>query len=210
METAAVQTYYVQIPFTELEDYLQNTASTEEVNYIEVTDIAAEALSEPDGPLCTLLNESGKKVALKLPETVEDLYIMPNCFEGCTALVSLAAIPDGVVEIPYCFYGCTNLIKAPKIPDSITCMGGCFSKCTSLTEAPEIPDSVTDMRICFSGCTSLIEVPTMPRGVMDTNDCFNNCTSLTAGSITVPASELVNYQANASDVGADPAWFKSE
>lgn len=85
-----------------------------------------------------------------------------------------------------------------------------FSGCSGLTSIV-IPDSVTTISgAAFSECTSLIEVPTMPRGVMDTNDCFNNCTSLTAGSITVPAAELVKYQTRAAEMGADPAWFKSE
>ena len=55
---------YIKVPFAKLQHYLHNTASAEEVNYIEVTDIEAEALSgkhhnEPS-PLGARLQASGK------------------------------------------------------------------------------------------------------------------------------------------------------
>ena len=111
--SAATSQKYTKVPFAELQAYLQNTASAEEVNYIEVTDIEAEALSsDTDGSyfgyrapseLGEILREHDKPVALKLPGTVKNLQSMQNCFIDCTTLVSLAAIPDGVTSISYCF-----------------------------------------------------------------------------------------------------------
>ena len=71
METSAAQTY-TKVPFAELQDYLQNTASITDVNYIEVTDITAAKLSGKEiSPLGKILKASGKQIALKLPITQE-------------------------------------------------------------------------------------------------------------------------------------------
>lgn len=71
METPAAQTY-TKVPFAELQDYLQNTASITDVNYIEVTDITAAKLSGKEiSPLGKILKASGKQIALKLPITQE-------------------------------------------------------------------------------------------------------------------------------------------
>ena len=71
METPAAQTY-TKVPFAELQDYLQNTASITDVNYIEVMDITAAKLSgKKISPLGKILKASGKQIALKLPITQE-------------------------------------------------------------------------------------------------------------------------------------------
>lgn len=190
---------YTKVSFAKLSKYLAHTASAEEVNYIEVTDIEAEALSgkhhnEPS-PLGARLQASGKHVALKLPETIENLYSMQNCFYGCTDLVSVAAVPKGVMEMTCCFAfcesltkasvfpayvvnmcacfaGCTSLIKAPALPADITSLAFCFADCKSLTKAPAIPDSVTRIDECFRGCERLTEIPRMPKGITRAADCF--------------------------------------
>mgnify|MGYP000219601474 FL=1 len=149
---------YTKVPFAELQAYLQNTASAEEINYIEVTDIEAAALFNDNRDLKTvehpsllgkILKQSGKKVALKLPKTVENLYSMHNCFYGCTNLVSLESIPEGITDMNYCFHACTSLIKSPVIPKGVKRMYGCFSDCTNLMEAPAIPNGVEIMLGCF-------------------------------------------------------------
>ena len=60
---------YTKVPFAKLSKYLAHTASAEEVNYIEVTDIEAEALSgkyhDKPSPLGARLQASGKHVAFK-------------------------------------------------------------------------------------------------------------------------------------------------
>ncbi len=155
MKTPAAQTY-TKVPFAELQDYLQNTASITDVNYIEVTDITAAKLSGKEiSPLGKILKASGKQIALKLPKSIENLHSMENCFSGCTALSLLAAIPDSVTNMSCCFRNCESLIKAPVIPDSVTNMGHCFSGCTNLAKAPVIPHSVTSISCCFLGCSSL-------------------------------------------------------
>ena len=210
METPAAQTY-TKVPFAELQDYLQNTASITDVNYIEVMDITAAKLSgKKISPLGKMLKESSKPIALKLPESIENLHSMENCFSGCTALSLLAAIPDSVTNMSCCFRNCESLIKAPVIPDSVTDISWCFSGCTGLTEAPVIPDNVTNLRSCFSYCINLTKVPRLPKKLTDRIRCFVGCTSLTAGSITVPASELEKYRENASEMNASSEWFKSE
>ena len=91
---------YTKVPFSKLRRYLNKNASAEDVNYIEVTDIAAAKLSgKKISPLGKILEASGKPIALKLPEMIEDLHSMENCFFGCTTLISLAAFPSGVTSI---------------------------------------------------------------------------------------------------------------
>ena len=103
METRAVQTY-VTVPLSKLRGYLNKNASIEDVNYIEVTDVAAAKLSGKEiSPLGKILKESGKKIALKLPETVENLNTMKNCFSGCFSLISLAVLPSGITNLSGCF-----------------------------------------------------------------------------------------------------------
>ena len=214
---------YTKVPFAELQAYLQNTASAEEVNYIEVTDIEAAALFiddenwenlenfEKPSLLGKILKQSGKEVALKLPKTVENLYSMHNCFWGCSTLVSLEAIPEGVVDMSYCFNKCTSLVEAPALPDSVTNMHCFFKDCTSLTAVPNIPDSVTDMRSCFNGCTSLTSV-TLKCGYLDGkfNYAFDGCSRLSTGSIKVPADSLDDYKDNADKMKAKAEWFAKD
>lgn len=186
MNTTAPQ-MYTQVPFAKLQDYLHHIASAEAVNYIEVTDIDAEALSvhaedseytDEQSPIGSILKKCGKKVALKLPKTVKYLQSMKNCFSGCTGLVSLAAIPEGVKDLKLCFADCESLIEAPVIPESVMYMGGCFQNCKSLSTASVLPSGVTDIKFCFAGCESLTEVPVIPESVMYMGGCFEHCTNL--------------------------------
>ena len=184
MSTATSQTY-TKVPFAELQAYLQNTASAEEVNYIEVTDIEAETLaSDTDGSSFGYRAPSGFGEVPALPVSITGLF---NCFSGCKSLK-----------------------KAPAIPEHVTSMLRCFSGCKSLTEAPIIPAGVIDMYGCFENCTSLTNVPNLPKGIVRMTDCFSGCAPLTAGSITVSHSELEYYREYAAEIGADPAWFQSE
>ena len=181
---------YTKVPFAELQAYLQNTASAEAINYIEVTDIEAEALFiddenwenlenfEKPSLLGKILKQSGKKVALKLPKTVENLYSMHNCFWGCSTLVSLEAIPEGVVDMSFCFEACISLIKSPVIPKGVRDMTCCFFDCKHLLKAPIIHQGVEDMSQCFFGCINLMEAPAIPNGVVNMFRCFSNCISI--------------------------------
>ena len=62
----------------------------------------------------------------------------------------------------------------------------------------------------FENCTNLTNVPNLPKGIVHMTDCFSGCENLTAGSITVPHSELEYYREHAAEIGADPAWFQNE
>ena len=189
---------YTPVAYDKLAEYLANTASATDVNYIEVTGLQAKHLKGNDSdehdpkpsPLGAILQaHPTKKVALKLGGSVSALMDMPLCFYKCTSLVGVAAIPKGIKDMTDCFDSCTSLTQAPVLPESAKNMNGCFRDCTSLTKAPAIPKGVKDMEMssCFSSCKSLTQAPTIPEGVKDMKGCFRDCTSLTEVP-AIPAS----------------------
>lgn len=130
MSTATSQTY-TKVPFAELQAYLQNTASAEEVNYIEVTDIEAETLaSDTDGSSFGYRAPSGFGEVPALPVSITGLF---NCFSGCKSLTEAPIIPAGVIDMYGCFENCTNLMNVPNLPKGIVRMTDCFSGCEPLT-----------------------------------------------------------------------------
>ena len=188
---------YTLVAYDKLAEYLANTASATEVNYIEVTGLQAEHLKGDNSdehdpkpsPLGAILQaHPTKKVALKLGGSVSALMDMPLCFYNCTSLVGVAAIPKGVQDMTDCFDSCKSLTQAPVIPKGVTKMSGCFRDCTSLTKAPAIPKGVENMNNCFASCTNLTQAPAIPEGVKDMSYCFRKCTSLTKAPASIPAS----------------------
>ena len=174
---------YEPVSVSDLSNYLQNTASSTDVNKIEVQGLTAADLNgnswNDASPLGKILEaNSDKKVALKFGGKIEGLTDMSYCFSGCKSLTQAPEIPSGVTNMEGCFFGCTSLAQAPAIPTGVTNMHGCFSGCTSLTQAPAIPTGVTYMDVCFRGCTSLTQAPAIPTGVTDMSWCFYGCTKL--------------------------------
>ena len=212
-------TKYKKVGYGTNGDDLKNCLTTaspasDGIYYIEVTGLKAEHLkgTYPNpGPLGQILKDNPtKKVALKLPKTVEGLTDMSSCFQQCTNLVQVRNIPDGVTnmnncftecsslteapaippsvqDITQCFNRCSSLVKAPAIPQGVTNMQNCFYDCTNLKEVPAIPDTVTNMRQCFMNCGSLTKVPAIPANVTDMLSCFEGCTSLTEAPV-LPAN----------------------
>lgn len=189
---------YTSVSFTNLNAYLKDTASSADINYIEVTgltaaDLKGDASSYPfkPGRLGKILNDNlTKKVALKLSEV------------------------SGLTDMSCCFYGCESLIQAPAIPSSVTNMEQCFYGCKSLTQAPVIPNGVTDMRYCFYGCEKITAVTLKCNynsqqidGIPAFNYAFKDCKKLTANSIKVPAGQLQTYKDNAGMMGTTADRF---
>ncbi|MGP1459106.1 MAG: leucine-rich repeat domain-containing protein [Treponema sp.] len=190
-------TMYAKVKFSELETYLQSKAQASKTNYIEVTDLTKEDMkgeTTQSGKLGDALKKhSDKKVALKRGSGITDLTDMANCFRGCTNLVSLHEVPEGVTTIKYCFESCTALTEVTVLPSSLTAMDHAFEKCSAFVKAPAIPSNVTEMENCFSQCTSLVTAPTIPQKVESLDNCFVGCKKLT----TVPAiPESVKYMRN--------------
>ena len=185
---------YATVPFGEngkdLKDYLQKLPAGSTVHKIEVTGLKKEDLigSGDAGPLGKILKEnSTKKVALKLPKTIDGLTDMSACFYGCTNLVQAPELPATVTNMNSCFKGCTGLTHVPELPAAVTDMSYCFAKCTGLTQSPKIPAAVTKMRFCFEGCTGLSQAPALPATVENMNGCFTGCTGLIQPPV-IPAS----------------------
>lgn len=185
---------YATVPFGEngkdLKDYLQNLSAGSTVHKIEVTGLKKEDLigAGDASPLGTILKDnSTKKVALKLPKTIDGLTDMSACFYGCTNLVQAPEIPATVTNMNSCFKGCTGLTHVPELPAAVTDMSYCFAKCTGLTQSSKIPAAVTKMRFCFEGCTGLSQAPALPATVENMNGCFTGCTGLIQPPV-IPAS----------------------
>ena len=157
---------YTPVAFAKLKEYIQQLPPGDTVHKIEVTGLKKEHLNDSgSGSLRSILHFGlNKKVALKLPKTVEGLTDMSNCFLECENLVSVANIPSGVLDMKDCFYGCIRLKTAPVIPYGVLQMSYCFKDCKSLT-------SVT----LKCGCTPYFF-----------EDTFKDCDALGVGSIKVP------------------------
>ena len=134
---------------------------------------------ETMGKLARTIQNSQKKVALILPDSIPELDSMFQCFYECEYLVSLENIPSGVTSIRECFKGCKNL-----------------------TKAPVIPSNVTNMHTCFKDCAKLKGVK-INRGYADSFaiQAFTGCISLELGGIKVPRGQLTLYQNNAYNMG---------
>ena len=206
---------YTEVPYGKLAAFLAN-ASENEVNYIEVTDISAADLtgtyaSPPNpGPLGALLNNnSSKKVALKLPNSISGLTDMSACFSQCENLVSLENFPSGVTDMRACFYGCENLTTVPAIPATVTSMMECFRYCRSLTTVPNIPSEVYDMTRCFQYCEKLQSIKMNCSYGVNFNGAFSGCDALPNGGIKVPLLQLAIYKNNAGTMGTTKEKFSA-
>ena len=158
---------YTPVAHDKLKEYIQKLPAGDTVHKIEVTGLKAEHLNgnNGSGSLRSILHFGlNKKVALKLPKTVEGLTDMSNCFLECENLVSVANIPSDVHEMRGCFQGCIRLKTAPVIPYGVISMTDCFRGCKNLT-------SVT----LKCGCTPYFF-----------EDTFKDCDALGVGSIKVP------------------------
>ena len=157
---------YTPVAHSKLKEYIQKLPPGDTVHKIEVTGLKKEHLNDSgSGSLRSILHFGlNKKIALKLPKTVEGLTDMSNCFLECENLVSVANIPSGVHEMRGCFQGCIRLKTAPVIPYGVISMTDCFRGCKNLT-------SVT----LKCGCT--------PDWFEDT---FKDCDALGVDSIKVP------------------------
>ncbi len=168
----------IPVKYSELEDWLSNTASSSEINYIKITEIPKEALegpwsgysydwSELDKKICN----SDKKVFLQLElKNNEELKEIPNsAFIGCTNLVGIN-LPTSLTSIGWkAFEGCKNLVNIN------------ISDCTSLSKIG---------KEAFYGCSSLTSID-LPASLSSIRDAaFGACMSLT--SITV-ADDNTNY-----------------
>lgn len=178
---------YATVPFGEngkdLKEYLQKLPADSTMHKIEVTGLKKEDLIGGSGdasPLGKILKDnSTKKVALKLPQTIDGLTDMTLCFYGCTNLVQAPELPATVTTMRSCFQNCTGLIQSPALPAAVTDMSYCFAGCKGLTQVPKLPDAVKNMRYCFEGCKGLAESTALPAAVENMSGCFSGCTGLT-------------------------------
>ena len=208
---------YTPVAYADLRNHLTTAQpASDKIYYIEVTgltapDVKGNFISDSASPLGQILNSNRqKKVALKFG-TIPNVTYMIGCFNGCTSLVQVSDIPEGVAYMSSCFSGCTKLEHVPNIPNSVTDMSFCFGDCTKLERVPNIPDGVKDMEYCFYGCTSLTSV-TLKCGYLDGkfNYAFDGCRSLSAGSIKVPEDSLDDYKDNADKMKAKAEWFAKD
>ena len=176
---------YKSVAFADLDNYLKTaTPASDGIYYIEVTgltaaDLKGDADAGTASPLGKVLNDNPtKKVALKLPKTIEGLTDMSASFFDCRSLVSVKEIPQGVTAMRQCFQGCENLKDVPALPQGVQDIFHCFVYCDNLTKVPALPESVKDMSYCFKNCANLKEVAALPDSVTNMDYCFAECKKL--------------------------------
>lgn len=168
---------YVKVPYDALESYLEDVASSSQLNYIEVTgNIPKEdfkgAYLNPGELGKKLKNHLDKRVALKIESYPSGLTDMSDCFETCKNLISLENFPEAGLENLYsCFADCEELTSVPIIPKSVKAMTSCFDACKKLNTV--ILKCDYDGRF-FAGV-------------------FENCNALVEKSIKVPLAYYANY-----------------
>ena len=178
-----------------------------------MTDIPKDALTGNDdtSALGKKLAACGKKIALKLPETIEGLTDMTSCFKGYTNVVQVSNFPASVTTMESCFEGCTSLTQAPVIPKAVVNMASCFTECMCLTTVPAIPESVINMENCFAGCCSITGVTLdCPCGCRSFENIFGWCSVLAAGGVKVKAEHLPMYKANSVTMRTTAAKFAEQ
>lgn len=185
--TGKLEKSNMEVRYDRLQYYLTTSSHAVVVNgiyrfkiigNIPPDDLTDNIYPSSGGRLAKTIQNAGKKVALKLPDSIPELTTMYNCFTKCEYLVSLEKIPSGVTSMKECFRGCTALTKAPVIPPSVNDMEHCFDGCTALTQAPTIHPGVTNIKWCFQDCKALISAPVIPQGITDIYSCFQGCIRL--------------------------------
>ena len=208
---------HVPVGYGDLDNYLKDTASSTDVNYIKVTGLSEYDLKSNDStkpsPLGEIIKKyPDKKLALKFDDSLKDITDMNNCFQDCTNLIDVKEIPTSVKFMNNCFFGCTGLTKAPVIPANVTLMLSCFKGCTNLTEAPAIPNNVTDMNYCFKDCKNITEAPKLSTKVTNIAGCFEDCTSLIKAPVIPDSVTNISYCFNSCtnliDASVIPAGVK--
>ena len=171
---------YTRVTFSQLDEYLANTAKENEVNHIVIFELKDTDLIGSPSPLATILKKHpSKKVAIKFGCDLPVITSLKQCFKDCENLVQAPIIPESVTDMKGCFFNCTSLTKPPVIPEGVKSMHTTFSGCIELIEAPEIPKSVEDLTACFIRCKKLTKMPKISEGVKKMERTFSECEKLT-------------------------------
>ena len=179
----AQQDKYIKVPYSELAEYLKNTASATAVNYIEVTGtVPASDLTGRSTDTSVFgkifKDNPTKKIALKLPHIAEENIDMSWCFYKCSSVVNVQNLPQTVINMESCFELCSNLMDIPTIPEKVSKLSNCFLECGALTKVSIIVEGATMMDGCFYKCEKLQEVSIISESIQTMIDCFANCKNL--------------------------------
>lgn len=191
---------YTQVAYgtggADLKAWLQNNAAAAPaVNYIELIGVTRDHLSGSLGnpsPLGKILQDSGKKVALKLPETVDQ--IGGSAFYKCTALtgIDLSACTHlwtGAKIHGYAFAKCTELKTVTFGGARFLEIGQfAFEGCTALSSA-DMSGCICLEKIdmwAFQDCTALKELRVPKKLTTIGSDAFKNCSSIETLAINCP------------------------
>ena len=170
-----------------LKNYLQSLAGEPEtVHKIEVRGFSPDDLTSAFyghiSPFAEIIQESGKKIALKLPADLTKIgdWAFSNCM-GLTSIdLSACTNLTGIGE--YAFYGCTGLTSLDlSACTSLTGMGSAaFQECTSL-EQIKLPENITYISATsFKKCIGLTKLDLSRYTSLRTIEAgaFGDCTSL--------------------------------
>ena len=116
---------------------------------------------------------------------------MTGTYAGCTELVAVEPVPDGIEMMMYTYAACPKLTTAPTIPDSVTMMLRTFLDDAALEIAPTLPTNLMASAGIFEGCSKLKTYAgskdadgdfsgyAIPNQVINTVAMFSGCDLLT-------------------------------
>ncbi len=146
-----------------------------------------------------------------------NLIDISHCYDGCTNLLYVPAIPQYVKVADYCFQNCSFMTVAPDMQYavSIESATGMFKNCTRLNDILCLPVRLGYGMEMFSGCINLQQMPETPYNIVTMSNMYKGCKRLR--SLTnIPAScvnvkycfEECPYIEGDLIIDADPLYYE--
>lgn len=181
---------YTKVKFSELKTYLENTAQSTEgakENCIEISDLTEDDLKiwcYNDGSLAKIIENSGKKIELKLSGTAiteENIKCWPSDYKNLKS-IDLSECPNLKNIKKHTFSGCWGLESFKASPDLESIGENAFKGCINLktVDLSQYPKLTTISPFAFYQCSYLETVNLNACSKLETigEGAFSDCKRL--------------------------------